>query len=100
MERRIRKSGTSSQPSAARRADGADRDLCSALPHLSLGVRSCARADGSAFRFDRRHLSALVSGLQLLGSGLGWLHRFIRNRGADGGGDGHLPGRGRSAQTP
>ena len=65
--------------------------------HVSLGGRGRARAAGGPVCADRRGLPPLVHRLQLLGRGLGGIHRALRHGGADRGGDGGLPGGGRGA---
>jgi Cu(I)/Ag(I) efflux system membrane protein CusA/SilA len=75
---------------AACAAHGAGCHLRDALFHLSLFHRSRARIACGSVCADRRDLSALRARLQLLGRGLGRIHRLVRHSGADGCGDGDL----------
>ena len=69
------------------------------LFHLSLARRGRARAARRAVRAHRRRLSALAARLQLLGRGLGGLHRALRHRRPDRCRHGHLPRRSRGTKA-
>src|SRR5262245_34162328 len=90
MERAVPGSTARARAIAACAADRAAGHLHAALFYLPLAGRSRARADVRAVRAHGRLLSALRDGLQLLGRGLGRIHRAVRHGGADRDGDGDL----------
>src|SRR5262245_11639948 len=99
MERRVRKSTARTEPFAPRRAGRSGRDLRAVVHHLSLGAGGRPRTFGGALRADRRNLSFMVSEIQLLSRGVGWLYRLVRHSSTNRGRDGHLFGRSGGAET-
>ena len=99
VERPVGEPGASPAATAAGAPDRARRDLRPALLHLRFARGGRARPARRAVRADRRHLSPLGPRLQLLGRGLGGLHRAVRHGRPDGCGDGHLPRGGRRAKA-
>jgi copper/silver efflux system protein len=99
LERTVGKPGARTWATPDGRAHRRACDFRAALFHLSLGAGSGARAARGSLRADRWRLPAVAAWLQLLGSGLGRVHRAVRNRGADRRRDGHLSRRGGRSQA-
>ena len=91
VERPVREPDQRQAAAGAGDPDRAAHHLCAAVPHLPLRERGGARAAGGAVRAHRRRVPGQGAGLQLLGRGVGRIHRAVRHRGADRSGDGDLP---------
>ena len=99
LERALGEPGARARPAADRDPDRARDHLRPAVLHVRVGGRGRPCAPRRAVCPDRRRLPVVAAGLQLLGRGLGRLHRALRDGGADRRRDGHLSGRGRRAQA-